>query len=141
MKRVYLIRNGVSLDEIRDFADFIDGYPGRRFKVVYFEDSHDPETDLIQVETLVRSCTRALLFLGSDITSRSPYLDHEIRCAFVFGLKKFVLTLDEENYPAGLAKGVPITWRLDANTVFKASEQNIVLGILGIGQLKYINWP
>ncbi len=130
MKRVYIIRKGVSLAQIQPVIDFINDYRGGIMKAVYFEDRGNQSDDLSAIKELMQQCNPALLILGDNPDS-SKYANDEIELAHILGLRRSAYTLAEHKYPAGTSKGIPKSWKFHSNVIMKANSSNILRGILG----------
>ncbi|PWI46559.1 hypothetical protein CEE45_16155 [Candidatus Heimdallarchaeota archaeon B3_Heim] len=123
MKKAYIIRKGVSINQIKDLLHFIDNYKGGIIKTIYASD----ETST--VEKLMEGSDIALLFLGKE-NSNSKF-EREISLTHSLGLRRAVFTLDENAYPSLTPIGIPFIWKMHCGYVHRATQSNILRTIRG----------
>ncbi|MFX0052778.1 MAG: hypothetical protein ACFE8U_15990 [Candidatus Hermodarchaeota archaeon] len=130
MKKVYLIRKGVSLDQIIELIEFIDNYKAGLLKAIYFEENKSEYKGLTSVKNLMTQCKVVLLFIGTK-PSDSQYMDEEIQLTHNLGKRRHVYSFDEEEYPPGSHKGIPSLWKLHTFIVERPTPSNVIRGIQG----------
>ena len=123
MNKAYIIRKGVSLDQLKDFINFITNYHGGIIKAVH-SDGNSSNT-----EALMKDCDIALLFLAKG--SSSSNFEEEVSLTHSLGLRRAVFTLDENTYPSFTPTGIPSLWKLHCGYVHKATNSNILRAIQG----------
>ena len=131
MKNVYLIRNGVSLDQIGELVEFIDGYKDGILKSIYYDERKSESNGLTTVKNLMAQCKVALLFIGTN-SSSSKYMEEEIQLVHSLGLRRHVYSFDEKTYPPGSSKGVPSHWKQHCGMVNRPTSSNVLRGIQGV---------
>ena len=122
MKKVYFIRKGVSLDQLKGIINFIDNYRGGILKSVH-TNGNSTNTKAM------KECDIALLFLASG--SSNSQFEEEISLAHSLGLRRAVFSLDENAYPSLAPTGIPSSWKLHCAYVHKATKSNILRAIQG----------
>ena len=123
MNKAYIIRKGVSLDQLKDFINFITNYHGGIIKAVH-SDGNSSNT-----EALMKDCDIALLFLANG--SSNSNFEEEVSLTHSLGLRRAVFTLDENTYPSLTPTGIPSMWKQHCGYVHKATKSNILRAIQG----------
>ena len=124
MKKAYLIRKGVSLNQIKDLIDFIDNYKGGGIIKSAFAEEETSEP-----KELMNECDIALLFLGTE--SSNSEFEEEIAITNSLGLRRAVFTTDENAFPSFTPKGIPSMWKMHCSHTNKATESQILRAIRG----------